>query len=198
MARTPTSRPVTLRCRYRAKTGTRCQRIATQQGQLCGQHRRQLEEELAASGHSLIDDVMEGRVSIGDAISGAVTGFTEKLFGENPLLRDMANAARRAQATARARQASGSPPPGASQSPPPRGAPRPPPPPSPSLHQQRAKAREILHFDPGQVLTEPAINDRRKQLAKACHPDRPGGSTEQMKRVNLAADLLLAELANRG
>jgi hypothetical protein len=60
---------------------------------------------------------------------------------------------------------------------------------------QLAKAREILHFDPASVLTEQVINDRRKQIAKAVHPDRAGGSDEQMKRVNLAADLLIASLA---
>jgi curved DNA-binding protein CbpA len=59
-------------------------------------------------------------------------------------------------------------------------------------------ARTILGFDPAQVLTKEAINDRRKQLAKVFHPDRPAGSLEAMKRVNLAADLLLAQLAKPG
>ena len=36
-----------------------------------------------------------------------------------------------------------------------------------------------------------------RQLAKVFHPDKPGGSTKQMQRVNQAADLLIAQLAAR-
>lgn len=53
----------------------------------------------------------------------------------------------------------------------------------------------ILGFEPAEILTIERVQDRKKALAKVFHPDLHGGSEAQMKRVNAAADVLLAKLA---
>lgn len=164
-----------------------------------------LAEELAGSATSTIDSVISGKISLGDVISGAAQSYLERLFGGNPILRDLDQAARHAAAQAQARRqapTSSSPrPPGASSSSSSRSAPPPrTPPPKPPPPPRRAPtlvARQILHFDPEEQLTKERINERRRDLAKMFHPDRQGGSTVQMQRVNQAADVLIASLAKR-
>lgn len=182
--------PQTSRCRYVAGTGERCRRIATIDGTLCRGCAELIAVEL--EGESLIDGVISGKVPLGDAISSAMGGFVERMFAQSPFLRGMASAARPQRPGAP--QASSPPPRSES-----RSAPRPPPPPDPERHkkQQAILARSILGFEPLETLTIDQISDRRKQLAKVYHPDRPGGSLLQMQRVNQAADVLLAQLAKR-
>jgi hypothetical protein len=72
--------------------------------------------------------------------------------------------------------------------PPPR--PPPPPPPDPSI-----RAREILGFELNEPLTVEKVQKRKQQLARVFHPDMQGGSEAQMKRINTAADALLAKLS---
>jgi hypothetical protein len=135
-------------------------------------------------------------------ISGAVTSYVERLFGGNPVLRDLEQAARQAQAQAQARRARPAAPPPPPQRPGSPGSrspgsqqpPRSPPPAAARPVDQTIKAREILGFEPGEKLSKERIEDRRRQLAKVFHPDRQGGSTTQMQRVNHAADLLLQKL----
>lgn len=55
----------------------------------------------------------------------------------------------------------------------------------------------VLGFDPDEKLTVQMVKDRKRRLAEAFHPDRPGGSTKQMQKVNRAADVLIASLAGR-
>jgi hypothetical protein len=139
----------------------------------------------------VISGLAAGRLSIGDVISGAAQNLMDRVFGGAPWLRDLDQAAERAAHAAQARRArpvgsSGSPPP------PPRSPPPPPRPPDPGI-----RAREVLGFEPREQLSKERIEDRRRQLAKVFHPDRQGGSTAQMQRVNQAADLLIAQLARR-
>ncbi len=78
----------------------------------------------------------------------------------------------------------------------PGGAQRHPPPPPPpddsdALRAREAlRARQVLGFAASEPLTEEAINNRRRQLARKHHPDR-GGSLTKMQDINTAADLLL-------
>jgi hypothetical protein len=51
-----------------------------------------------------------------------------------------------------------------------------------------------LGFEPGEPLTKEKVNKRKQALARVFHPDMAGGSEAQMKRINAAADLLLANL----
>jgi hypothetical protein len=68
-------------------------------------------------------------------------------------------------------------------------APQPAPPPTPE-----GDPRIVLGFEPGDKLSKEIIKERKKALAALFHPDRPGGSTLAMKRVNEAADKLLCSL----
>jgi hypothetical protein len=70
----------------------------------------------------------------------------------------------------------------------------PPPPPRQKPDYQRV-ARQLLGIPPNTPLTKELIQVRRRACAKLYHPDNHGtGSTEQMARVNRAADILLASL----
>ncbi len=59
-------------------------------------------------------------------------------------------------------------------------------------------ARQVMGFTASEILTEDQIRDRKKTLARRFHPDRRGGSLEQMKTVNAAADILLQSIAPTG
>lgn len=78
----------------------------------------------------------------------------------------------------------------------PHGARRSPPvdPAAEAKKRELAEARMVLGFDNTQPLDEVTIQRRRKELARKHHPDR-GGSEERMRRINAAADVLLAALA---
>lgn len=77
----------------------------------------------------------------------------------------------------------------------PRSAPPPPPPPKPASLVPRAL--QILGFETMDGLTLERVKQRKQALAKVYHPDLPTGSAEQMRRVNAAADVIVAELAKR-
>jgi hypothetical protein len=76
-----------------------------------------------------------------------------------------------------------------------RPRPQPPRPSEPPPPDPIQRAREVLNFGPEEPLTKDAINSRRRQLATVFHPDRQGGGTAAMQRINQAADLLLAKVA---
>lgn len=63
----------------------------------------------------------------------------------------------------------------------------------PVIEAQRA-ARRVMGFAQGLRLTEDMVTDRKRELAKRYHPDKPGGSTEKMAEVNDAADVLMESL----
>lgn len=90
------------------------------------------------------------------------------------------------------RAAAGTPPPNGGRRHPRPPPPRPSDPPPPDPIQ---RAREVLNFEPAEPLTRELINARRRALATLYHPDRQGGSTTAMQRINQAADLLLAKVA---
>lgn len=159
-------------------------------GGLCRQHAIVLEMELEDGATAdrivgVIDRSLVGRAPFVTIVTGVLNGFLGHLFVSG-------------QAQARAQQPASSPPPSRSRAagpPPPRSAP---PPPRPQAREQdpRFKARELLGFEPAETLTKERVNKRRQSLAKVFHPDLGvNGSDAQMKRVNAAADLLLANLA---
>lgn len=53
--------------------------------------------------------------------------------------------------------------------------------------------REVFHFGKDEVLTAEKIKARKKQLALMVHPDA-GGATEEMVKINKAAEALLKEV----
>lgn len=189
--------PATRRCKYVSPRGERCSRIATIDGELCSRCADLLEDEISAS--SLIDDLATGRVSIGDVISGAVSSLFQQWAGGSEAWQTIDEVARQAAQRARRtapRPRAGSPPgsPGSrsSQRPPPRS------PPDVELAKRLRAARITLGLSATGPLNERAIGERRKALARIYHPDRPGGSTAQMQKINEAADLLIAHLAAAG
>lgn len=56
------------------------------------------------------------------------------------------------------------------------------------------RARAVLGFTKDDALTPELIKDRYRKLARQHHPDREGGSTEKMQKINAAADLLSKSL----
>lgn len=54
--------------------------------------------------------------------------------------------------------------------------------------------RQVLGFPPDFPLTRELIKQRQRALSGLWHPDKPGGSTEAMQRLNAAADALLSEI----
>lgn len=58
-----------------------------------------------------------------------------------------------------------------------------------------AEAYVIMGIDPKGVLTPDVVKKRKQELSRVYHPDlNSNGSVEMMKRLNAAADLLLASL----
>jgi hypothetical protein len=73
-----------------------------------------------------------------------------------------------------------------------RGAPPPPRQPPPPRRNGQA-ARQVLGFPADLKLTPEIVKARKRKLAELFHPDK-GGSPDAMRRVNQAADELLANL----
>jgi hypothetical protein len=69
-----------------------------------------------------------------------------------------------------------------------------PPQPPPEPPRPEKDPWEVLGFEPGQQLTAAIVKGRQRDLAMIFHPDKQGGSTEAMKRVNDAASELLKTL----
>ena len=178
------AQPQSARCRFVDDDGVRYRRVATIGGELCRRCAIRLEMELAAGSTadrvvSSIDREVSRRGTTWGAIwAGAVNGILGDLLrqrGSGPPPPPGSSSRSRSQPSPRS-------------SPPP---PRPPrPPPDPSL-----RARQILGFEPTEILTKEAIQKRRQALARVFHPDMQGGSLAQMTRINQAADLLLAKLS---
>lgn len=176
------AQPQTSRCRYVDGRGDRCRRVATIGGGLCRQHAIVLELELDDQGQATdligeVDRALSGRGHdpFATVMAGALNGLLGRLF-----------VGRQEQAR---RSPSSLPP--RSSPPPPRPRPQPaPPPPDPTL-----RAREILGFELKEPLSIEKVQKRKQALARIFHPDMQGGSEAQMKRINAAADALLAKLS---
>lgn len=197
------SKQVRNRCEFK-EGRKRCQRQGSGTPYLCAQHRAALEsfgvhvprpgvgEKLG----TLLDQVLAGQVpspvdleQMAADLVGRVIGRTVTVeevqqvrHGNYQPLRDVAEQYRRA----RAQRAQGPRAPG----------------PSPFDPEQAAKiefakecgrARAVLGFSKDDVLSEPVIKARHRELARKNHPDM-GGSTEKMQRINWAADVLLHSL----
>jgi len=195
MPRVRSPQPQTARCRF-VDGQTRCRRVATVGNGLCRQHALLLELELEEGSvfdriFGAVDRVLSQK---GDEIARTINQTISNWGFPNVPPNVMIDEARRIAAQrahaqrARAQARAGQQPPRAQPRQAPRRAP-PPPPPDPTI-----KAREILGFEPTEPLTVDKVKDRKKALAAVYHPDRAGGSTRQMQRVNEAADLLLARL----
>ena len=169
--RPPVARPQTAFCRY--DVDRRCRRIATVDGQLCREHAILLQTQIQpGSGLADLIGALDREISR-TAAKDPVVGAFAKIVGD--LFRPRA------------------PRPGSlPQQPPPRQPPRPPP---SSPPDQSAAARIVLGFEPNETLTKDMIDKRKKALARVFHPDMQGGSEAHMKRINQAADVLLAKLA---
>ncbi len=61
------------------------------------------------------------------------------------------------------------------------------------IEAQRKEARELLGVEPDSLDLE-LINKKYKELAKAHHPDMPGGNPETFKAINRAHKMLKREL----
>ncbi len=171
-------RPQSRFCRYDLE-GPRCRRIATVNGELCREHAVLLSTQLE-SGSPLHDFVSAvdrevTRATARDPVLGAFVGMIGSLFRPVPAGSQPGHSQRAQQQQQRSQH-------------PPR--PSSPPPPDPS-----AAARVVLGFEPTEPLTKDKISDRKKALARVFHPDLAGGSEAHMKRINQAADVLLAKLA---
>lgn len=195
-------RPQSRRCRYADGRG-QCHSLATD-GHFCARHRETIERTLERK--SPVDRVLEAvmggpkltkreREAIGRQAGEAVVGF---LGGQL-----------RARYPGIFPGEAGTPPadpsriPGGQPPPPPRpppgqqGRPRV----DPALVDRRKRviaARGVLGFDADERLTEDMVKKRKRELAKAFHPDAsqaPNPTTETMiRKINDAAALLLDEL----
>lgn len=169
------------RCRY-SDGRQQCRRTATTENGLCRQCTDALQADLNDSDIiGKIDRmlVQNGQHPIAVMASGIIGGLMGRLFSFGQ------------------QQAAQQPPPSSQQQ---RSRPwqppgQPPPPPSSPPPDPTIRAREILGFEPNERLTKELIHRRKQQLARVFHPDAKGGSDAQMKRVNAAADALLAKLS---
>lgn len=65
-----------------------------------------------------------------------------------------------------------------------------------AARKQNIAARGILGFEPDEPLTEQAVKDRRRDLARVWHTDNAAGAKDptreaMMRKINAAADLLI-------
>jgi hypothetical protein len=168
---------------------------------LCYQHARELELELEGRTSSTalteaVAKIMGGRdpvVVVVGAINGAITGWLANQQARTRQGSDQTGQAPETPSSSRSRWQS---PPSSPRYPGPGGQqrPRPPPSPPPPKRDPILEARTILGFEPDEPLTIEKIQTRKQALARVFHPDRAGGSLAQMKRVNVAADTLLAKI----
>jgi hypothetical protein len=165
-----------------------CRRLAGPDG-LCYLCRRDIEHELRAT--SPVQDFLHGLFGVGRVTRQQAAAAGAQIIGHLieqrlPGIGHMAGI-----------PAPGAPPPprgpapGGAQRPPPRAAPpRGPAPMNPDL----IAARGTLGFGVSDVLTEKVIRERRRKLTELYHTDghQPDATrTEMMKRLNIAADLLI-------
>lgn len=167
--------------------GPRCRRIATVRGEgfeLCREHAI----------------LMSGPVESGSGLHGFIAAIDREISrtaARDPLVAAAVNMIGNLFRPSSAPSPGHAPPGSASPwSQPHRAGPRPPPPPPPSSPppDPTAQARIVLGFEPTERLTREMVSDRKKALARVFHPDMAGGSEAHMKRINQAADVLLAKL----
>lgn len=185
----PRPSPVTQRCRY-VENGVRCRRVATVDGGFCRTCAAIISFDLdrrspIAQTIGRIDRDLrrEGR---DNGFAGTFNHILDSLFGAwmpgreqaSPSLPDDSPGPS-PSSSGRPREPRSSPPPGA---------------PSKPKTDPQIVARRILGFEVDEPLTVEKVKQRKQALARVFHPDVPTGSIEQMKRVNLAADLLLSKL----
>lgn len=192
------------RCAYRDSRNRACGKAGSGNPPLCQHHAALLEDEVEFNPlDSPVFDAVVGRVMEHPRVGGALDSlggafdrfakFVDRVASNDPQEQEAAFAdaraagqrfnAWRAQRQAKAQQRP-------RQAPPPRRPPPPPPkPPSPM-----DDPRVVMGFAPGVKLTKAMVKERQRELAKIHHPDR-GGHPEAMKRLNVAADALLKEIA---
>lgn len=179
VARRQRASPQSRFCRYEDPEGRRCRRIATVEDALCREHAIVLSGQLQHGGklHEVIGAIDRELARSRDPVVGAFARFVSGLFAGSPPPFPQSQQAQQAQQRAR------------SQQPPRPSSPPRPPPPDPTI-----AARVVMGFEPTEPLTRELVTKRKQQLARVFHPDVSGGSDSHMKRVNQAADVLLAKL----
>lgn len=176
------SHPQSRFCRYEDRQGKRCRRIATVDGALCREHAITLRMELEGSPMERVIGAIDREITKSrDPVVRAFGQFVSGLFSQPPRPPPRSGPRPNGQANGRTHQQAN----GQANARPPRQ-----PPVNPQL-----EARRVLGFDPNQPLTAELVKARKKALGQLFHPDKQGGSTDAMARVNDAADVLLANLS---
>lgn len=165
--------------------GARCRRNGSGAPSLCRSHRIVLEDAArnrrpGAGVAGVIFDVFSGRPVTGNRVADAV----EDLF-------DMFGFGRAAAAAAAGPEPQW--PPGWARG---AGSERPPRPPHAPDARRAAvlAARTKMGFGPTEPLDEATLKERRRELAKKCHPDVAGGSLARMTEINEAFNVLITEV----
>lgn len=190
--------------------GKQCSSAGISNPPLCRKHREQveaeIEEDLEDDEEDMVEDFVE-EVMDHPKVRGVFVSATSVIDRFSQLLDNVASG-RRPDGT----KWSQKPPEAQGEAPPPDRGPRQAPPPNrprqerqqrpPSaaddLAERRRQMREafvIMGIDPNAALTQDIIKKRKQELSRVYHPDlNSNGSVEMMKRLNAAADLLLASL----
>lgn len=170
---------------------------------LCRAHREQIEaemeEDLEGDEADMVEDFVE-EVMEHPRVQGVFHKATSVIDRFSQLLDNVASG-RRPDGTRWSQR----PPESQGSEPPPRPRPQPdqqrrqrPPSAADDAAEARRKLAEayvIMGIDPKGVLTPDTIKKRKQELSRVYHPDlNSNGSVEMMKRLNAAADLLLASL----
>jgi len=185
--------PQTDRCRFADRAGQRCRRVATVDDGFCRAHAVALELDIDERNpiNNLIgalDRVLSSRsreplaAVLGEVHNGAMNSRQVEQMVPRAQLEELRRRFQAAQ-----QQAQRMPPRQAAQPPPPAPPPR-------VWIDPLLAAREVLGFEPKEVLTRERVQERKKALARVFHPDMPGGSKAAMQRVLTSADALLAKI----
>lgn len=174
-------------CVYK-ESGRRCRRSGTGEPPICAAHQiafAEAAQQQQRPARGAIYDLFES-VLLGKKVTRKKA---EKAWGEFGQILDD---------TIRTQVPNFVPPPGFQ--PPPNWMPRQaqPPPEDPQVLEAKrefAAAKRLLGFADTQPITADDVRERKKQLARKYHPDRPGGSLETMQKINAACDVLLRAAA---
>lgn len=191
--RPPQPRPQTQRCRFVDRDNLRCRRLATVSS-FCTTHVQQLEQQLHQPDG--LGDIFTGALDLGNAIDGMFQRLGRE-FGQLAT-------AQMERLTGRARPAAPMPGPSPTGATPP---PRPDAPPRPRVTPEAIERRKrylaacgTLGLDPDRPLTEAEVKRARHDLVRVFHTDRDQADPtrqEHMRKINAAADLLLATVRAR-
>lgn len=197
--RPPAAEPQTSRCRFTDEKYGRCRRVATVGG-FCRRCAALLELDLerGTPADRLLNDLdrflAKGyKDPLLASIGAAFGGFIGQRIMDRipPHMRGPAQvAAHQAQAAARARAERAQQ--GQQQRPPP-----PPPAAEPNAAQRLRDARTTMGFEFGDQISVEDVKNRKRELARVFHPDVNPKGAAHMKRVNAAADLLIADLEKK-